>query len=86
MSEELTPTEISPELVDEKEEIQRLQFELRFKEELKMHAATILSGIKSNNSRSTTKDIDHVKESVRLALMLMNYVNILPLNFSEKPE
>jgi hypothetical protein len=64
------------------------QQELQYKSEIKHFACMLLQGIKSNSSRSSNgkKDVDNVKECVRQSMLLVNYVNQLPLNFqTEQP-
>jgi hypothetical protein len=61
------------------------QQELQFRAEIKHFSIMLLAGIKANNSRSHNgkKDVDYVKEAVRNAMLTVNYVNQLPLNFQQ---
>lgn len=72
------------EVVSAEEKQRRLQLEIAYRQELKMVAATILGGISSNTGRVVNgkNQADVVKESVEKAMLLMNYVNSIPLTFS----
>ncbi|MEO5350767.1 MAG: hypothetical protein H7836_14150 [Magnetococcus sp. YQC-3] len=89
LNEEVTEQSLidsAEEIANEEEKLAKLRSEIDFRNELKHYSSLILSGIKANNSRSNggTKDVDQVKEAVKLSLLLINYVNSLPLNFQEK--
>ncbi len=60
------------------------QQELQYRAEVKHFSIMLLQGIKANSSRSHNgkKDVDYVKEAVRNAMLTVNYINQLPLNFS----
>jgi hypothetical protein len=97
MTEENTPIEEAPATEAPSQEeaearIQKQQIadqqELQYKSEIKHFACMLMQGIKSNTSRSSNgkKDVDYVKECVRQSMLLVNYVNQLPLNFQTQPE
>lgn len=60
------------------------QQELQYRAEIKHFSIMLLQGIKANPNRSYSngkKDVDYVKEAVKNAMLTVNYVNQLPLNF-----
>jgi hypothetical protein len=69
-------------------EEEQAQSEMVYRTELKHYTAMMLSGIKGNTSRSTNgkKDVDYVKECTRLSMLMINYINHLPLNFKSTEE
>jgi hypothetical protein len=61
------------------------RYELQFKGELKLYTTMLMAGIKGNSSVSQNgkKDVDNVKQCVRQAMLIMNYVDQLPLSFNK---
>lgn len=70
------------------EEEEAEQQKLQYKAEIKHFAAMLMSGYKANNSRSqgSNKDVEIVKECVKQAMLMVNYVNQLPLNFQTQQQ
>ena len=64
-------------------EEEKMQSEMVYRTELKHYTAMMLGGIKSNTSRiqNGKNDVDYVKECTRLSMLMINYINHLPLNF-----
>ena len=81
-------SEVNDELQKRKSEEQQVEAEMVYRTELKHYTAMMLSGIKSNTSRSYNgkKDVDYVKECARLSMLMINYINHLPLNFRNSEE
>jgi hypothetical protein len=79
---ELTPEEAALKM---QEQDAADRYELQFRGELKLYTTMLMAGIKGNNSVSQNgkKDVDNVKQCVRQAMLIMNYIDQLPLSFNK---